>query len=79
MFRFCIVNQHPEEESGEVGELHEIAVVCFPEVPEEISMLTFTVKAIMIFTSVFFLLLTLYVYYRLPELRETQVLCEIIL
>jgi hypothetical protein len=38
-----------------------------------LTQLTFTVKAILIFTSVAFLLLTLYVYFRLPELRETQV------
>jgi hypothetical protein len=38
-----------------------------------LSALTFTVKAILIFTSVAFLLLTLYIYMILPELRETQV------
>lgn len=56
-------------------ETHEIAIVCFPESSMDISLskLTFTVKAILIFTSVLFLLLTLYVYFRLSELRETQV------
>lgn len=38
-----------------------------------LSKLTYSVKALLIFISVVFLLLTLYVYYRLTELRETQV------
>jgi hypothetical protein len=38
-----------------------------------LSTLTFKAKAILIFTSVAFLLLTLYIYAILPELRETQV------
>lgn len=37
------------------------------------SKLTFTVKAVLIFISVVFLLLTLYIYLQLSELRETQV------
>lgn len=58
-----------------MDETHEIAIVCFHESDADLSLskLTFTVKAILIFTSVLFLLLTLYVYFRLPELRETQV------
>lgn len=67
---FCLVDQHDEE----MDETHEIAIVCFPDEDAEISLskLKFTFKAILIFTSVLFLLLTLYVYFRLPELRETQ-------
>lgn len=60
-----------------MDETHEIAIVCFHESGTDISLskLTFTVKAILIFTSVLFLLLTLYVYSQLSELRETQVDC----
>lgn len=69
-FRFCLVNQQDEDD----GELLEIAIVCFPEAPSAgISKLEFTTKAVLIFTSVLFLLLTLYIYFRLPDLRETQV------
>jgi hypothetical protein len=57
----------------ELNETYEIALVCFPENEPEIVKVSFTVKAIFIFISVFFLLLTLYIYYRLPELRQTQV------
>lgn len=70
--RYCLVNQHDEDE----GEIQEVAIVCFSETDLEssLSQLTFTMKAFLIYTSVAFLLLTLYVYYRLPELRETQVM-----
>lgn len=70
--RFCLVNQQDVDESEE---LHQIAIVCFPETGSELSLakLTFTVKALLIFTSVVFLFITLYIYYRLSELRETQV------
>lgn len=75
--RFCLVNQHDEEHD----ETFEVAIVCFPETEAEmkLSSLTFTMKAILIFTSVAFLLLTLYIYLRLPELRETQVTSAITL
>lgn len=70
--RFCLVHQQDEDDSKEV---HEVAIVCFPETDSELSLskLTFTVKAALIFTSVLFLILTLYIYFRLAELRETQV------
>lgn len=74
IFSFCLVNQQGEGED-DADETHEIAVICFPESEMELSLakLTFSVKAVLIFISVVFLLLTLYVYYRLTELRETQV------
>lgn len=68
-FRFCLVNQQEEDDE----ELVEIAIVCFPDVGPVVSKLEFTTKAVLIFTSVLFLLLTLYIYFRLPDLRETQV------
>lgn len=54
-------------------ELHEVAIVCFAEESMEMAKLTYTVKAVLIFTSVAFLVLTLYIYFVLKELRETQV------
>ncbi|CAG9809259.1 unnamed protein product [Chironomus riparius] len=65
---YCLVNSHDEE----LNETYEIALVCFPENDTEIVKVSFTLKAIFIFISVFFLFLTLYIYYRLPELRQTQ-------
>jgi len=67
--RYCLVNTFDEE----LNETYEIALVCFPENEPEIVKVSFTIKAIFIFISVFFLILTLYIYYRLPELRQTQV------
>lgn len=66
-----MVNQRDVELDDE---LHEIAIVCFADADMEMAKLTYTVKAALIFTSVVFLALTLYIYYVLPELRETQVI-----
>lgn len=52
--------------------MKEIAIVCFSE-EQEIATMSFSLKAIFLAISIVFLLLTLYIYYLLPELRETQV------
>jgi hypothetical protein len=66
---YCIVNSVTEESL----DLQEIAVVCFEGYfSEEPSPVSYTLRSVLIFISVFFILLTLYVYYLLPELRETQ-------
>jgi hypothetical protein len=73
---FCLVNQHGEGEGeDDADDIREIAVVCFPESDMEVALskVTFSVKAVLIFISVAFLLLTLHIYNRLTELRETQV------
>jgi hypothetical protein len=55
----------------ESNEIYEVAIVCFPD--EEIASIPHHLKAFFLITSIVFLLLTLYIYYLLPELRETQV------
>lgn len=50
----------------------KVAMVCFTDDYKNI-LLLFLVKGILAFTSVIFLAMTLYVYWILPELRETQV------
>ncbi|CRK91493.1 CLUMA_CG005159, isoform A [Clunio marinus] len=62
---FCLVNQQDEE----FEDVHEIAIICFPERPV---VLSFIIKGILLFISVVFLILTIRIYFRLPELRETQ-------
>lgn len=68
LLSYCIVNKFDEDR-----ETHEIVVVCYRDnFALNESILTFTIRAVLIFISVVFILLTLYVYYLLPELRETQ-------
>lgn len=68
-FRYCLVNMQDEDET------YEIAIVCFPQTDLfDVPKISFEIKSLFIFISVIFLLLTLYIYYRLPELRETQVI-----
>lgn len=69
---FCLVNIH----DNEAEEFYPAALVCFVESEIEID-LFFLMKAVLLFISVAFLFLTLYVYYLLSELRETQVSIEI--
>jgi hypothetical protein len=68
------VNTVPDEE---YSELQQIAIVCTSALGIELDYIRITpvehtIRAILIFISVFFILLTLYIYYLLPELRETQ-------
>ncbi|KAG5672696.1 hypothetical protein PVAND_002805 [Polypedilum vanderplanki] len=66
---YCLVNM--QEEDG--PDIYEIAIVCFPPYENfDIPKISHEIKGILIFTSAIFLFLTLYIYYRLPELRETQ-------
>lgn len=65
---FCLVNIH----DNEAEEYYPAALVCFTDPDIEIDIF-FMMKAVLLFISVVFLILTLYVYYLLSELRETQV------
>ncbi|CAO1435791.1 unnamed protein product [Diamesa serratosioi] len=64
---FCLVNIY----DNEAEEFYPAALVCFTEPEIEIDFF-FMMKAVLLFISVAFLVLTLYVYYLLSELRETQ-------
>lgn len=65
---FCLVNIH----DNEAEEYYSAALVCFADPDIEVDIF-FMMKAVLLFISVAFLVLTLYVYYLLSELRETQV------
>lgn len=53
------------------SQLHQVALVCFEEISDSYHTL-FLVKGVLAMVSVLFLLATLYVYYLIPDLRETQ-------
>lgn len=69
--RFCLVNFTDSDSE----ETYEIALVCFPQttIDLEAMRLSFATSCILMSISIVFLLLTIYIYFRLPELRETQV------
>lgn len=69
--RFCVGKITKED----VNKTRNGALICFPSAQiASIKELLFVVKAIIGFISVVFLILTLYVYYIIPDLRETQVI-----
>lgn len=67
-FRYCIGNHF----DNETEEIDEITLICFDEEQMAAENFKFFMKGILIMVSVIFLLITLYVYWLLPELRETQ-------
>lgn len=67
-YRHCETNFMPPN----FNETRKIAMVCF-EIDYEDIITLFMVKGILAFISVAFLIMTLYVYWILPDLRETQV------
>lgn len=66
--RYCITNYLKNGSS----ETREVALVCFGQHYKTIPIM-FMVKGTMALISVFFILLTLYVYWIIQDLRETQV------
>ncbi|KAJ6639546.1 G-protein coupled receptor Mth2 [Pseudolycoriella hygida] len=64
---YCITNFV----SAGGNETRRVAVVCFGDHASQASIM-FMIKGTLALTSVFFLLLTLYVYWIIPDLRETQ-------
>lgn len=66
--RYCVANLHA---SGS-NDSREIALVCFGDHAETAAIL-FAVKGTLALISAFCILLTLYVYWIIPDMRETQV------
>lgn len=66
--RFCHAWLPDEANSSQ---LHQVALVCFEPIPDHYYSL-YVLKGALAMVSVVFLLATLYVYYLIPDLRDTQ-------
>jgi hypothetical protein len=65
--RYCLTNIKAENDT-----LRQVAMACFGEEPIP-AWVMHEVQGVLVFISVFFICLTLFVYQLLPDLRETQV------
>lgn len=64
--RFCLSNLRDDIN----GDKHEVVLICFEE--DKHYMTIFMIKGTLALVSVLFVAATLYVYYLIPQLRETQ-------
>jgi hypothetical protein len=71
-FRFCLIRKH--EDGGNTPSL-DIALVCFPEDDTSSKSYHYSIYAACLLVSSFFLLVTLFVYLSVPELRDLQGKC----
>lgn len=69
LYRYCVTNFLPS--GGNVT--RKVALICFEGPTYETYLTLFLIKGCMAFISVIFIIATLYVYWLIPDLRETQV------